>query len=326
MYFCEAGILFDFSEHVEQLDYAVTIPSVSGLETARFFVEHPVYGTTGYPTYEDACEDMHGILGFGQFLDSIESMIQAGFVGDHYIFNNQNMLVKVRSDYECWTWTPETGIVYDPEPEPEYPNRKQRRSARRKQNARHKKSDRLHGKGTYVYHYKEDGELKEAISGNEYRNWATWVRTMHSWGDPEGKKRKIPRTQSVNIHFTDGCTVQDVYNLTETDVHEYYSVSTWDGYESMENFFQYMDNMDWEKIPSEVRFSVEWYAENPFTADFPEPEYFEMNATLRKTQKTLSAEKAKEEYLKFKKRYQVFKRYAKKLHALYKEMNAELDA
>ena len=79
-------------------------------------------------------------------------------------------------------------------------NRKQRRSARRKQNARHKKSDRLHGKGTYVYHYKEDGELKEAISGNEYRNWATWVRTMHSWGDPEGKKRRVPRTQSVSVH------------------------------------------------------------------------------------------------------------------------------
>lgn len=146
MYFCEAGIIFDFSEHVERLDYSVTVPSVSGLETAHYFVEHPVYGTTGYPTYEDACEDMHGILGFGQFLDTVESMIQAGFVGDHYIFDSQNMLVKVRSDYEYWTWTPETGLVYDPEPEPEYPNRKQRRSARRVQNARHKKSDRAHGK------------------------------------------------------------------------------------------------------------------------------------------------------------------------------------
>ena len=79
-------------------------------------------------------------------------------------------------------------------------SRKVRRSARRKQNAKHKKADRLHGKGTYIFHYKENGELKEAISGNEYRNWATWVRTMHSWGDPEGKKRKIPRTQSVNVH------------------------------------------------------------------------------------------------------------------------------
>lgn len=77
---------------------------------------------------------------------------------------------------------------------------KQRRAARRKRNAKHKKADRLHGKGTYIFRYKENGDLKEAISGNEYRNWATWVRTIHSWGDPEGKKRKIPRTQSVNVH------------------------------------------------------------------------------------------------------------------------------
>ena len=138
-----------------------------------------------------------------------------------------------------------------------------------------------------------------------------------------GKKQS--RTQSVNIHFTDGVP-QDVYDLTEADVHEWYSVSTWDGYESMEDFFQYMDNMDWEKIPTEVRFSVEWYAENPFTADFPEPEWFRMDATLRRTQKTLSAEKAKEEYLKFKKRYQVFHKYAKKLRSLYEEMNTELRA
>lgn len=156
--------------------------------------------------------------------------------------------------------------------------------------------------------------------------WKTYHRGMS--GDFNVRGRRLEKTgcpQSVNVHFTDGIP-QDVYDLTEADVHEWYSVSTWDGYESMENFFQYMDNMDWEKIPSEVRFSVEWYAENPFTADFPEPEYFEMNATLRKTQKTLSAEKAKEEYLNFKKKYQVYKKYAKKLHALYKEMNAELDA
>lgn len=138
-----------------------------------------------------------------------------------------------------------------------------------------------------------------------------------------GKKQS--RAQSVNIHFTDGCT-QDVYDLTEADVHEYYSVTTWDGYKSMEDFFQYMDSMDWEKIPSEVRFSVEWYAENPFTAEYPEPEYFEMNATLRKTQNILSAKKAKEEYLNFKKKYQVYKKYAKKLRALYEEMHTELDA
>lgn len=155
--------------------------------------------------------------------------------------------------------------------------------------------------------------------------WKTYHRGMSGDYAKRGKRlEKTGRPQKVNVHFTNGIP-QDTFNLTETDVHEYYSVSTWDGYESMENFFQYMDNMNWEKIPSEVRFSVEWYAENPFTVEYSEPEYFEMNATLRKTQKTLSAEKAKEEYLKFKKRYQVFKRYAKKLRSLYEEMNAELN-
>lgn len=190
--------------YIEMLDYSVTVPSINGLETANFFGEHPIYGTVGYPTYEDAENDLHGILGFGQFLDCVESYIANGLIGDHYVFNPQNMIVEIVNEYEGWDWTPETGIIpweSETEPEPEVClNRKQRRSARRKQNVRHKKSDRLHGKGTYVYHYKEDGELKEAISGNEYRNRATWVRTMHSWGDPEGKKRKIPRTQSVYVH------------------------------------------------------------------------------------------------------------------------------
>lgn len=147
MYFCEAGIIFDFSEHVEQLDYAVTVPSVNGQETARFFVEHPIYGTVGYPTYEDACEDMHGILGFGQYVETCEAMVNAGYDGDHFWFDAQNMLTKIRCDYWFWTWTPETGIVYDSEPEPENrPNRKQRRAARRVQNHAHKQSDRKHGK------------------------------------------------------------------------------------------------------------------------------------------------------------------------------------
>ena len=136
-----------------------------------------------------------------------------------------------------------------------------------------------------------------------------------------GKKQS--RTQSVNIHFTDGIP-QDVYDLTEADVHEWYSVSTWDGYESMEDFFQYMDNMDWGRIPKEVRFFTEANTINPFGEQWYEPEYFAMNATLKRG--GVSAEKAKEEYLKFKKRYQVFHKYAKKLRSLYEEMNTELRA
>lgn len=132
---------------IEQLDYSVTVPSVNGLETVSYFIDHPVYGTVGYPTYKDAENDMHGVLGIGQFLDSVESFINAGFIGDHYVFNADNMIVEIISEFESWTWTPETGIVYDPEPEPENrPNRKQRRAARRVQNARHKQSDRKHGK------------------------------------------------------------------------------------------------------------------------------------------------------------------------------------
>lgn len=201
MYFCEAGIIFDFSEHVEQLDYAVTVPSVNGQETAHFFVEHPVYGTTGYPTYEDACEDMHGIFGFGQYVETCEAMVNAGYDGDHFWFNEQNMLVKIRCDYWFWTWTPETGIVYDPEPEPEVcPNRKQRRARRRVQNARHKQSDRLHGKGVFSYEYKENGVLKTQILPDNMRSKSAWSKALHEWGDPDGLKGRIPRTQSVNVH------------------------------------------------------------------------------------------------------------------------------
>lgn len=137
-----------------------------------------------------------------------------------------------------------------------------------------------------------------------------------------GEKRS--RTHSVNIHFTNGCTTQDIYNLTETDVHEYYSVTTWDGYESMEDFFQYMDNIDWDHIPKEVRFFTEANTIDPFGEQWYKPEYFAMNATLRRD--GISAEKAKEEYLKFKKRYQIFKKYAKELHTLYEKMCAELRA
>ena len=145
---------------------------------------------------------------------------------------------------------------------------------------------------------------------------------MHSWGDPDGKKRRLPRTQSVNIHFTDGCR-PDIVDMSETDVAQEWSVSSYDL--PMGDFFQYMDNMDGKRIPSEVRFSVDWNAENPFTCGYPEPEYFEMTATLCRSQKTVSAEEAKQEYLKFKKEYQIFQKYGEKLRTLREEMYAELD-
>ena len=201
MYFC------DFSEHVERLDYSVTVPSINGLETARYFVEHPVYGTTGYPTYEDACEDMHGILGIGQFLDTVESMIQAGFIGDSYIFNSQNMLIEIRSNCEYWTWTPETGVVYDPEPEPDHsirPNRKQRRAQRRVQNACHKTADRRHGK-------------RRADSPKDLRRWendeAQQERAQVMWY-VDNKGDYVPRPfQRSNRHNTHMSPEQEHLNL-----------------------------------------------------------------------------------------------------------------
>lgn len=312
MYFCEAGIIFDFSEHVEQLDYAVTVPSVNGQETARFFVEHPIYGTVGYPTYEDACEDMHGILGFGQYVETCEAMVNAGYDGDHFWFDAQNMLTKIRCDYWFWTWTAETGIVYDPEPEPatfSKPSRQERRNdkkaSRRKGSAkRFRDRSRKWQSENHVYDV-----YRRGLCGD----YAIRGRHLAETGRP----------QRVNIHFTDG-TPQDVYNLTETDVYEQYSVSTWNEYESMEDFFQYMDNMDWGRIPKEVRFFTEANTIDPFGEQWYEPEYFAMNATLRRD--GISAEKAKEEYLKFKKRYQIFKKYAKELHTLYEKMCAELRA
>lgn len=190
---------------IEQLDYSVTVPSVNGLETVRYFAEHPIYGTVGYPTWDDARHDMHGVLGVDQYLDSIGSMINAGFVGDHYTFNGQNILVEVRSDWELWTWTPETGFVYDdiPNSEPEAENRlshKKRRAARRIQNKRHKSADRKHGKGVFSYEYKENGIIKTQTLPNNMRSKSAWSKACHEWGDPDGLKGRVPRTQSVNIH------------------------------------------------------------------------------------------------------------------------------
>lgn len=77
---------------------------------------------------------------------------------------------------------------------------KQRRAARRVQNARHKKSDRLHGKGTFSYEYRENGILKMQTLPNNMRSKSAWSKALHEWGDPDGLKGRVPRTQSVNVH------------------------------------------------------------------------------------------------------------------------------
>ena len=297
---------------IEQLDYTVHLTMGDHEECVRFFAEHPVFGTVGYASYEDAEDDLHGFLGVGQFLDICESMVNAGYDGDHFYFNRQEMLVEVRCDYWGWTWTPETGIIYDPEPEPatfSKPSRQERRN--------NKKASRRKGSAKRF----RDRSRKWQSENHIYD-----VYRRGLCGDYAIRGRRLAETgrpQRVNVHFTNGIP-QDVYNLTETDVYEQYSISTWNGYESMEDFFQYMDNMDWGRIPKEVHFFTEANTIDPFGERWYEPEYFAMNATLKRG--GVSAEKAKEEYLKFKKRYQVFHKYAKKLRTLHEEMRAELRA
>lgn len=252
---------------IEQLDYSVTVPSVNGLETVNYFVDHPVYGTVGYPTYEDAENDMHGVLGIGQFLDSVESFINAGFIGDHYIFNADNMIVEIISEFESWTWTPETGIVYDPEPEPENrPNRKQRRAARRVQNKRHHHSDRMHGKkrmpsakfvreadnhqqdiyhahAKYVWHENRKGEWipRTVRKHDKFRQ----ERFMRSAEITEVERL----TASVLAHMSNHVFMWDeqvVWDLTEALCEEYRQVFPDDSYicvygNHVNLYMQYMD-------------------------------------------------------------------------------------
>ncbi len=193
---------------IEQLDYSVTVEQF-GTETANFFAEHPVYGTVGYPTYEDACKDMHGILGIGQYLDSVNSLIEMGLVGDHYVFNAENMITEIVNEYEGWDWTPETGIVPWESSEPELdhsirPNRKQRRAARRIQNKRHKQSDRQHGK-------------RRADSAKDLRRWeddrAQMERPQVMW-HLNNKGDYVPRPfQRSNRHNTHMSFEQEHLNM-----------------------------------------------------------------------------------------------------------------
>ena len=129
---------------IEQRDYTVHLTVNDHEECVRFFAEHPVYGMVGYASYKDAEDDYCGFLGFGQFLDTCESMANAGYNGDEFYFDAQDMLVKVRCDY--WGWTPELGLVHDPKSEPKYPKQKSRRAVRIEYNKQHKGSDRAHGK------------------------------------------------------------------------------------------------------------------------------------------------------------------------------------
>lgn len=79
-------------------------------------------------------------------------------------------------------------------------SRKQRRAARRVHNKRHKSADQKHGKGVFSYEYKENGVIKTQILPNNMRSKSAWSKACHEWGDPDGLKRRVPRTQSINVH------------------------------------------------------------------------------------------------------------------------------
>lgn len=132
---------------IEALDYGVTIDSK---KTVNYFRNFPDRGSIGYFSFEDAEADRNPLGNVEKYLNIIEDFISAGLIGDHYVFSN-GQVSEIISEYEGWDWTPETGIVpwESSESEPEdrpHLNRKQRRAARRVQNARHKSADRKHGK------------------------------------------------------------------------------------------------------------------------------------------------------------------------------------
>ena len=264
--------------YIEMLDYSVTVPSINGQETANFFGEHPIYGTVGYPTYEDAENDMHGILGFGQFLDCVESYIANGLIGDHYVFNPQNMIVEIVNEYEGWDWTPETGIVpweSESEPEPEVClNRKQRRAARRVQNKRHHHSDRAHGK-RHGDKYLDNLSRKKYLEADNYDHPTFKVekgklRPIHDVRreretakvrDALDVSRVERLTASVLAHMSNHVFMWDeqlVWDLTEALCEEYRQVFPDDSYICVygKHVYLYMQYMDGSVVVDERRYTL----------------------------------------------------------------------
>lgn len=154
--------------------------------------------------------------------------------------------------------------------------------------------------------------------------WKTYSRGLSGDCAERGKRlEKTGRPQRVNVHFTNGATL-DTFDMSEADVFQTWSADSQE-YSSMDSFFEYMDNMDWARIPSTVRFLAEWNANDPFYEDcWYSPDYFGMSATLKKGRTTVTAEKAREEYEDFKKCFQTFRKYGEKLRALQQEMRNEL--
>lgn len=194
-------------------------------------------------------------------------------------------------------------------------DRKERARRHHKANRTHALRDRYHGKRGKEWRYNEYADHETAV----------YLRGLHGDWNIRGRRlEKTGRPQRVNVHFTDGATL-DTFDMSEADVFQTWSADSLE-YSSMDSFFEYMDNMDWARIPSTVRFFVEWNANDPFDERdcWYSPEYFGMSATLKKGGATVTADKAREEYAKFKKYFQTFQKYGEKLRKLQQEMREEL--
>lgn len=136
-----------------------------------------------------------------------------------------------------------------------------------------------------------------------------------------GKRQS--RTHSVNIRINGTQSyAESAQDYTEGEVNQLFSMDSWNY--PMKQFLSKMDNYDWEHLPNGIGFYVNWDLINPFISADWAIDQFAMTATLKKGKDIVTAEKAKEEYLDFRKTYEVYQKYAEKVRALREEMKTEL--
>ena len=135
-----------------------------------------------------------------------------------------------------------------------------------------------------------------------------------------GKRQS--RTHSINIRINGTQSyAESAQDYTEGEVNQLFSMESRDY--PMEQFLSIMNDYDWKHLPNGIGFYVNWDLVNPLYANWSTNE-FSMTATLKKGKNIVTAEKAKEEYLEFRKTYEVYQKYAEKVRALREEMKAEL--
>lgn len=106
--------------------------------------------------------------------------------------------------------------------------------------------------------------------------------------------------------------------------------SRWsDDYSSIEEFINQMDSYQWENVPHNVYFLVDWIADEPFSRE--EECSFSMKATEKASICTVDAKEARKEFERFKGLFVIYSKYKKeiipykkKIHELYTKMYEEL--